>query len=177
MEALNQHRSAQRERARAHASAIVSGRRHRPRSQAVCHSQAASPTPHLPYRLHLRVLLTRAGTVLTSLRLLLAEPNADDPLMDEIAAQLRADPHGFRRAAVEHTRLHARPVSTAVGATGSALGANEAVRSGDAGPSSASLLPASTSTNLARPTESDINGSSEERDTKRPRLEAQAVDG
>jgi hypothetical protein len=74
-----------------------------------------------------------AGTVLTSLRLLLAEPNADDPLMDEIAAELRSDPARFRRAATEHTRIHARPA--ALGAAPSLqVPSGSAGASTDAGP-------------------------------------------
>lgn len=109
-----------------------------------------------------------AGTVLTSLRLLLAEPNADDPLMDDIAAQLRTDPHGFRRAAAEHTRLHARPA--AVGAAGSAPEGIEAARPADAAEQSpAPPLAAAASASIARPAGSDAAGVPGERNAKRLR--------
>ncbi|KAA8496626.1 Ubiquitin-conjugating enzyme E2 T [Porphyridium purpureum] len=46
-------------------------------------------------------------TVLASIQLLLAEPNPDDPLVQDIAAQLVADPAAFRDAAFRHARAHA----------------------------------------------------------------------
>lgn len=53
------------------------------------------------------------STVLISLHLLLDAPNVDDPLMDDVAHELRTDPSTFRRRAAEHTKTHAMDGTTA----------------------------------------------------------------
>ncbi|KAG8461302.1 hypothetical protein KFE25_010489 [Diacronema lutheri] len=116
------------------------------------------------------------GTVLTSLRLLLAEPNADDPLMDDVAAQLRTDPAAFRRAAAEHTRVHARPTSAGGACAAPAAGAarlpsaacsTAPAVSVDAGPAGACASPDGA---CAAQAPHDATGSAE-REQKRPRGE------
>jgi len=47
------------------------------------------------------------GQVLSQIRLLLAEPNPDDPLMPEISEQFRSDPKRFAKIAKDYTRRYA----------------------------------------------------------------------
>ena len=57
------------------------------------------------------------STVLSSLQLLMSEPNPDDGLMVDITAQYINDHARFERTAVEHTRRHA--MGTEAGGAGS----------------------------------------------------------
>lgn len=45
--------------------------------------------------------------VLQSIQLLLSSPNPDDPLMEDISAEFRANPPAFRAKAVASTKKHA----------------------------------------------------------------------
>ncbi|GBG27470.1 Ubiquitin-conjugating enzyme E2 T [Hondaea fermentalgiana] len=56
------------------------------------------------------------GQVLSQIRLLLAEPNPDDPLMPEISEELRNDPTRFRQRAKEHTERYAAVVDASADA-------------------------------------------------------------
>jgi ubiquitin-conjugating enzyme E2 T len=60
--------------------------------------------------------------VLSQVRLLLAEPNADDPLMPDISDLFRSDRPRFDRVARQHTRAHAfaSPIVAPQPATGAA---------------------------------------------------------
>lgn len=48
------------------------------------------------------------STILTSLQILMTDPNPSDPLMVPIAQQLQKDRRAFEKAAREHTRKHAQ---------------------------------------------------------------------
>jgi ubiquitin-conjugating enzyme E2 T len=60
------------------------------------------------------------STVLSSLQLLMSEPNADDGLMVDITHQYIHDRARFERTATEHTRLHAMGSDSAAAAAANA---------------------------------------------------------
>nr|XP_002130052.1 ubiquitin-conjugating enzyme E2 T-like [Ciona intestinalis] len=47
------------------------------------------------------------GSILTTIQLLMSEPNPDDPLMADISAEYKFDKPMFTQKAIEHTRQHA----------------------------------------------------------------------
>ncbi|KAK7099568.1 hypothetical protein V1264_003692 [Littorina saxatilis] len=70
-------------------------------------------------------------TVLTSLQLLMAQPNPDDALMADVATEFKHSPELFRQKAVQFTALHAnqgvvQPLQQQVSVAGTASSGNSA---------------------------------------------------
>ncbi|XP_071795440.1 ubiquitin-conjugating enzyme E2 T-like isoform X2 [Asterias amurensis] len=76
------------------------------------------------------------ATLLTSIRLLMSQPNADDPLMADISAEFKTNRALFEQKAKEHTLKHASQQSSACSARQNASSAEHQSNEGDQSESS-----------------------------------------